>query len=58
FVRSNGLGATLLAPLSVVIDEQGIYYDATQPSDLETLLRHCDDLTPQQRLRVQKLQAK
>ncbi|MDN6275058.1 capsular polysaccharide biosynthesis protein [Psychrobacter sp.] len=58
FVRSNGLGATLLAPLSVVIDKQGIYYDATQPSDLETLLVHCDDLTPQQRQRVRKLQAK
>ena len=58
FIRSNGLGATLLAPLSVVIDKQGIYYDATQPSDLETLLRNCKALTPQQNARVQRLQAK
>ncbi|KAA0913762.1 capsular polysaccharide biosynthesis protein [Psychrobacter sp. ANT_WB68] len=58
FIRSNGLGATLLAPLSVVIDEQGIYYDATQPSDLETLLRNCEALSSEQSLRVQKLKDK
>ncbi|MBO1530317.1 capsular polysaccharide biosynthesis protein [Psychrobacter sp. F1192] len=58
FIRSNGLGATLLAPLSVVIDQQGIYYDATQPSDLETLLSNCAALTPQQSTRVQLLQDK
>lgn len=58
FIRSNGLGATLLAPLSVVIDQQGIYYDATQPSDLETLLCRCDPLTPTQSARVQALQDK
>lgn len=55
FIRSNGLGATLLAPLSVVIDKQGIYYDATQPSDLEQLLVHCEALTPEQQARVQSL---
>ena len=58
FIRSNGLGATLLAPLSVVIDKQGIYYNATQPSDLETQLRHCQALQPQQSIRVKKLQDK
>ncbi len=58
FIRSNGLGATLLAPLSVVIDKQGIYYDATQPSDLESLLRQCKPLTSKQTTRVQALQAK
>lgn len=58
FIRSNGLGATLLAPLSVVIDEQGIYYDATQSSDLETLLRQCEVLSKDQSARVQKLQTK
>ncbi len=40
FIRSNGLGATLLAPLSVVLDATGIYYNATCASDLETLLVH------------------
>lgn len=58
FIRSNGLGATLLAPLSVVIDKRGIYYDATQPSDLEVLLRDCQVLTPRQIARVQTLQNK
>jgi capsular polysaccharide export protein len=58
FIRSNGLGATLLAPLSVVIDEQGIYYDATKPSDLETLLRQCGPLSAEQKMRVQNLQTK
>ena len=37
FIRSVGLGADLIKPLSWVMDEQGIYYDATRPSDLETL---------------------
>jgi len=38
FIRSVGLGADLTRPVSWVIDRQGIYFDATQPSDLETLL--------------------
>ncbi|WP_350561443.1 capsular polysaccharide biosynthesis protein [Psychrobacter sp. CAL346-MNA-CIBAN-0220] len=58
FIRSNGLGATLLAPLSVVIDKRGIYYDATQTSDLEVLLRDCQVLTPRQTARVHTLQNK
>ena len=38
FLRSKGLGAALTPPGSVVIDRSGIYYDASRPSDLETLL--------------------
>lgn len=38
FIRSSGLGSDLLAPLSLVLDKIGIYYDATRPSDLENLL--------------------
>lgn len=38
FIRSNGLGATLIAPLSVVMDDVGIYFDATTPSRLEQIL--------------------
>lgn len=38
FVRSSGLGAQLIAPLSLVLDPVGIYFDATQPSRLEHLL--------------------
>lgn len=39
FLRSVGLGADLVRPLSWVIDNRGIYYDATRPSDLEHLLQ-------------------
>lgn len=38
FLRSRGLGAALVAPLSLVLDRQGIYYDPTRPSDLEELI--------------------
>ncbi|WP_376875047.1 capsular polysaccharide biosynthesis protein [Albirhodobacter sp. R86504] len=38
FIRSKGLGAELIAPLSLVTDYTGIYYDPTSPSDLETLI--------------------
>lgn len=39
FLRSVGLGADLIRPLSWVIDRGGIYYDATTQSDLEYLLQ-------------------
>lgn len=38
FLRSVGLGADIVRPLSWVVDRQGLYYDATRPSDLELLL--------------------
>lgn len=38
FMRSVGLGAELVRPMSWVVDSQGIYYDATRPSDLEEIL--------------------
>jgi capsular polysaccharide export protein len=38
FLRSVGLGADWVTPLSWVIDGCGMYYDATAPSDLERLL--------------------
>lgn len=38
FVRSAGLGADCVPPLSIVVDRLGIYFDPGQPSDLETLL--------------------
>ena len=39
FLRSVGLGAELVTPLSWVIDRRGIHYDASRPSDLEHLLQ-------------------
>jgi capsular polysaccharide export protein len=38
FLRSAGLGADLVRPMSLVIDDIGIYYDATRPSRLERIL--------------------
>lgn len=38
FLRSVGLGADLVRPLSWAVDWRGMYYDATHPSDLEILL--------------------
>jgi capsular polysaccharide export protein len=38
FLRSVGLGADLVQPISWVIDTRGIYFDATHESDLEVLL--------------------
>jgi capsular polysaccharide export protein len=38
FLRSVGLGADLVRPLSWVLDWRGMYFDSTQPSDLEELL--------------------
>ncbi|NEV61127.1 capsular polysaccharide biosynthesis protein [Thiorhodococcus minor] len=40
FLRSVGLGADLVEPLSWVIDGRGLYYDARHPSDLEILLQN------------------
>ncbi len=38
FLRSRGLGANLIPPLSLVADDLGIYYDPTRPSRLESLI--------------------
>ncbi|MEL7464378.1 MAG: capsular polysaccharide biosynthesis protein [Pseudomonadota bacterium] len=37
FLRSVGLGAALTPPLSLVLDDLGVYYDATRPSRFEAL---------------------
>lgn len=47
FLRSVGLGADLIRPLSWVVDSSGMYFNSTQPSGLEELLaetRFPDDL--------------
>lgn len=54
FIRSYGLGATLIAPLSVVMDDVGIYFDATAPSRLEQILNTIC-LTDDQRQRAKHL---
>lgn len=39
FLRSVGLGADLIRPLSWVMDRRGIYYDSGEISDLEHILQ-------------------
>lgn len=56
FLRSVGLGADLVRPLSWVIDRRGIYYDATGPSDLEHLLAEVD-IDPALQARAASLRA-
>ena len=38
FLRSFDLGVNGAPPLSLILDKSGIYYDASQPSDLERLI--------------------
>lgn len=38
FIRSRGLGSDFHGALSVALDDQGVYYDATRPSRLESLI--------------------
>lgn len=44
FIRSYGLGVHFNQPISLVLDRTGIYFDATRPSDLETMLN--GDISP------------
>ena len=37
-IRGRGLGANCVPPLSVVVDNSGIYFDPSHPSDLEQIL--------------------
>lgn len=40
FIRSSGLGANCVPPLSIVVDHQGIYFDPRRPSDLENIIQN------------------
>lgn len=56
FLRSRGLGAELVPPLSLVTDGLGIYYDPSRPSRLEALI--AAPLTDAQRARAEALIAR
>lgn len=45
FIRSVGLGANLVAPLSLVVDDLGIYFNAENPSRLEQILLEAEDFS-------------
>lgn len=45
FIRSVGLGANCVPPLSIIADRTGVYFDPNASSDLERLLE-CGELPP------------
>lgn len=55
FLRSRGLGAALTPPLSLALDDLGIYYDPTRPSRLEALIEGSATLPDHARQRAQAL---
>lgn len=42
FLRSVGLGRSLVQPLSLVVDREGMYFDPSRPSELERLLESAE----------------
>lgn len=40
FIRSAGLGADCVPPLSIVLDDLGVHYDPARPNQLEAMLAH------------------
>lgn len=55
FLRSRGLGAELVPPLSLVTDRGGIYYDPHTPSDLDALIARRVEMTQAEELRADRL---
>lgn len=55
FLRSRGLGAALVPPMSLVRDDLGIYYDPTQESRLERLIAQSEHLSGYDRTRSENL---
>ncbi|MEL6450059.1 MAG: capsular polysaccharide biosynthesis protein [Pseudomonadota bacterium] len=55
FLRSRGLGAELVPPLSLVTDDLGIYYDPARASRLEKMIQQRRVLRPDQKARAEAL---
>lgn len=55
FLRSRGLGAELVPPLSLVCDDLGVYYDPSRENRLERLIAARTHLRPDQMLRAESL---
>jgi capsular polysaccharide export protein len=55
FLRSQGLGAELVPPVSLVLDDLGIHFDPSRPSRLEHLITGSQELRPDQRSRAERL---
>jgi capsular polysaccharide export protein len=54
-LRSRGLGAALVRPLSLISDDTGLYFDPTRPSKLEALITKRAQLPDFARLRIEQL---
>lgn len=42
FLHSAGLGSDMVAPWSQILDRQGLYFDASRPSDLTSILNEAE----------------
>ncbi len=58
FLRSRGLGAALVPPLSLALDDLGTHYDPAAPSRLEALIAASPDLPPAAKARAARLRAR
>ena len=58
FLRSRGLGAELVPPLSLVLDDLGIYYDPTRESRLDRLIAQAAGMDAKELARAQALVAR
>jgi capsular polysaccharide export protein len=57
FIRSRGLGSDFFGALSVALDDEGVYYDPTAPSRLESLIE-AGGLSPAGQARAEALRAR
>lgn len=55
FIRSRGLGAALTPPVSLVVDDLGIYFDPRGPSRLEALITQAATLPDSDAQRAEAL---
>ena len=58
FLRSRGLGARLVPPLSLIVDRMGIYFDPTRPSDHEGLVHQRANMNKAEMARAQNLRTR
>ncbi len=55
FLRSRGLGAALVPPVSLVTDSSGLYYDPSKPSDLDRTIAQYGKLPLAETERIARL---
>lgn len=55
FLRSRGLGAALVRPTSLIVDNRGIYFDPSRPSLLEAQIADRAQMPPHATARIEAL---